>query len=338
MENINELRYAENKLKLWYNREMGKILNVLSVPYNSSIVFGKLISELLQSNKKVVYVTNDYEENKELIKYIKGYQRNIKYSYLKNYNTTLEPGVLYFINSAKLSVLKDDVELIIYDDITSFSNYSKLQIKEKVDNLYKFAHKIIVYSIEDIYRNMESMEISSINKLGPIIEPRAITTRINLEEDMPYILYEYLKWFKESKRKIVLHVPTEECGDKLYDLYTKKIKVLSDVKIIRFKERDEIKKIEKMLSMKNQPIMIITEYMGENLNNINDIDIIVINAENSRFDYKKIVYLCGKVGAREKYLGEVILISREVSDDMEKAKDITRYFNKLVWERGLLKV
>jgi len=78
--------------------------------------------------------------------------------------------------------------------------------------------------------------------------------------------------------------------------------------------------------------------MGENLNNINDIDIIVINAENSRFDYKKIVYLCGKVGAREKYLGEVILISREVSDDMEKAKDITRYFNKLVWERGLLKV
>lgn len=338
MDNKNELRHTENKLRSWYFKEMGKILNLLSTPYNSNIIFSELIYSLLKANKKVIFITNAYEENKELIGYIKEKHGAIKYSYIKHFDSHLEDGVLYFINSSNLSVLNDEVGLIIYDDISFFSNYSKLQVKEKINKVYRLAEKIIIYSIEAVYNNMECFEISSIKKACPIIEPRSITTRINLQQDIPYILFEYLKWFKESKRKIVLHVPSSEYGDRVYELYTKKIKLLSDVRIVRFNEKDEVRKIEKALSIKNQPVMIITEYIGENLNNLGNIDIIVINAENKRFDYKKIVYLCGKVGFNDKYLGEVILVSREITEDMERAKDITRYFNKLVWEKGLMKI
>lgn len=338
MDNKSELKHAENKLRFWYFRELGKILNVISAPYNSPIIFNKLVFELLKNNKKVLWITNDYKENEEVIEYIRRNLGEIKCSYIKGSTKNLESGILYFINASNIASINEEVDLLVYDDISFFSNYTKLQVMEKINKIYSSCNKIIVYSIESIYTNMENFEVSAIKNISPIIEPRNITTRINLQRDIPYMLYEYFKWFKDSKRKIILHVPTKEYGDNLYELYTTKIKLFSDVNIIRFHEVDEIRKLEKILSMKNEPLMIITEYIGENISSLGDLDIVVMEAENKRFDYKKIVYLCGKVGVREKYLGEIILISKEVNKNMEKAKEITRYFNKLVWERGLSKV
>lgn len=331
--NLKELSFAQNKINSWYAREGNKMLNIISRPYNSSILFSEIIFSLLKKNKKVVYIINGYENNWELIENIKEYFGEIRYSYVKKLNGTIENGVLYFINSSNVDVLKEEIELIIYDDITSFSNCSKLQITERIERIYKYTNKIIIYSIEKVFNNIQNIELGGVLNSYPMIEPRFITTRINLEEDIPYLLYEYFKWFKENGRRVVIHAPNKYSADKIYELYKYKISIFSDVTIIRFSEQDEIKKFEKRIINPKGPIMIITEYIGEALKTFGNIDVIVLEAHNNRFDYKKIVFLCGKVGYRKKEFGEMILVSNEITSSMEKAKEITRELNKLVWER-----
>ncbi|MDD7792715.1 hypothetical protein [Clostridium sp. 'White wine YQ'] len=331
--NLKELNFAKNKINSWYAREGNKMLNIISRPYNSSILFSEIIFSLLKKNKKVVYIINGYDNNWELIEYIKEHLGDIRYSYVKKLNGTIENGVLYFINSSNIDVLKEEIELIIYDDITSFSNCSKLQITERIERIYRFTNKIIIYSIENVFNNIQKLELGGILNSYPMIEPRFITTRINLEEDIPYLLYEYFKWFKENGRRVVIHTPSKDTADKVYELYKNKISIFSDVTVIRFSEQDEIKKFEKRITNPKEPVMIITEYIGESLKTFGNIDVIVLKAHESRFDYKKIVFLCGKVGYRNCEFGEIILVANEITSSMEKAKEITRELNKLVWEK-----
>ncbi|WP_238884432.1 hypothetical protein [Clostridium sp. YIM B02551] len=331
--NLKELNFAKNKINSWYAREGNKMLNIISRPYNSSILFSEIIFSLLKKNKKVVYIINGYDNNWELIKYIKEHLGDIRYSYVKQLNGTIENGVLYFISSSNVDVLKEEIELIIYDDITSFSNCSKLQITERIERVYRYTNKIIIYSIESVFNNIQKLELGGILNSYPMIEPRFITTRINLEEDIPYLLYEYFKWFKENGRRVVIHTPSKDSADKVYELYKNKISIFSDVTVIRFSEQDEIKKFEKRITNQKEPVMIITEYIGESLKTFGNIDVIVLKAHKSRFDYKKIVFLCGKVGYRNSEFGEMILVANEITSSMEKAKEITRELNKLVWEK-----
>ncbi|MEQ8153366.1 MAG: hypothetical protein ABRQ25_00500 [Clostridiaceae bacterium] len=330
---FKELKFAQNKINSWYVREGNKMMNIISRPYNSPVLFGESIFEVLKKNKSVIYITNGYCENQELVDYINGTFGEIKHYYIKNFNESLEKGVLYFVNSSNLDVLKEKVELIIYDDITCFSNWSKLQVRERAERVYQHTDKMVFYSIETVFDNIVTIEVGGILNSNPIVEPRFITTRIDLKEDIPDILSDYFTWFKENKRKVIVHAPDKKWADRIYKLYKEDIPTFSGVKIMRFSEQDEIVKFEQQFSSDKEPVMIVTEYIGEIFKVLGNLDIIVIAAHYSRYDYKKIVFLCGKVGYREMNQGEMILVSREVTEAMEKAKEITRGLNKIVWEK-----
>ena len=65
-----------------------------------------------------------------------------------------------------------------------------------------------------------------------LVEPRLIMTRINLNSDIPYVLYEYIKWFKNNKKNVITYVPNKEDINKVYDYYDNKIN-LKEVRLIR---------------------------------------------------------------------------------------------------------
>ncbi|MDZ5010980.1 hypothetical protein GNF77_19200, partial [Clostridium perfringens] len=70
-----------------------------------------------------------------------------------------------------------------------------------------------------------------------------------------------------------------------------------------------------------------------------DIDIVVLFSDDIFYSYKKIIYFCAEVGkniSNDSRIGEVLLVSKEISEDMDKAKEITRGYNKEIWEKGLL--
>ena len=79
--------------------------------------------------------------------------------------------------------------------------------------------KLIVYSIESILNNKREIFLPVKDNRIPIMEPRTILTRIDINKDIPFVIYEYLKWSINSDRKVIICVPDEEKIRKCLFLY-----------------------------------------------------------------------------------------------------------------------
>ena len=64
----------------------------------------------------------------------------------------------------------------------------------------------------------------------------------------------------------------------------------------------------------------------------------ILFSEYKIYNYKRILYFCADVGKymKDKKYGEVLLVGREITEDMDIAKDMARGYNKKIWEKGLL--
>lgn len=332
MINFKEFNNCVTKINQWYKRQ-SKILTVTTSPYNTTLIYTTVIADVIRQEGKILYIWGNEVENKELINNIKLKNNNINYGFLKSGEADLNITFTSFKNVIKIT---GNYDLCIIDDISILSLMSKDNIIEVLEGLYLYSKRIIIYSIEKVVSMGEKLEISSVVPKRPFVEPRIINTRINLEEDMPYDLYDYLKWFKENKRIVIIYVPTDEKIKKVYDYYNNVLKV-NKVKLITLSRDESTKKVEKAINIKDRAIFIITNYYGEYVHNIKNLDIIMLFAENRFYSYKKILYLCAEAGKDNEKSGEVLMISKEVSKNMDIAKSIARDFNKKIWEKGLLR-
>ncbi len=310
-------------------------LNIISVPYSNTFMFLDVILSMTSQQKKVLYITNENEKDIQILKYIKRNTDFRSYSYIRDKNSHFENSYLIICSHENAYGLDEKFNLIIYDDLSSFSNYSKKQIEDLLNHV-KY-DRLISYSIEPIFNNGNILEIPTKKINMPMTEPRIITTRIDISKEIPYVAYEYLNWFMKSNRKVIIYVPDSYRADKVYDyLYGLKGSIR---KYIWRYTLEEDKKFQSLLKSREQTGIIVTEYI-EDLNwNITGLDIMVYFADDKSYDYKKLVYICGKVGMNDSFSnGEVIFLANSNTEDMEKAKAITRNFNKMAWEKGLLNI
>ena len=89
--------------------------------------------------------------------------------------------------------------------------------------------------------------------------------------------------------------------------------------------------------IKSEPVFIVTNSMGDYINRIEDVNILVLFGDDASYTYKRIVYLCGCIDVKSDILPEVLLVSRDTSMDMDKSREIIREFNKRLWEKKLLR-
>jgi late competence protein required for DNA uptake (superfamily II DNA/RNA helicase) len=172
---------------------------------------------------------------------------------------------------------------------------------------------------------------------NPIVEPRTILTRINLNKDIPFVIYEYLKWSMDCDRRVVICVPDEEKIENVYFYMNNYCRNLSKNIICLTKGKVNKKLIANFEKMKKA--VLITNDFEQVFYDINDSDVMIYFASHPEFDYKKFIYFCGSVDQGEKsWKGEVIFLANEETEDMEKAKSITRNFNKEAWDLGLLRI
>lgn len=332
MLNYKEFNNCTTKINQWYKKQ-SKILTVTTSPYNTTLIYSSIISEIIRKQGKVLYIWGSECENKELINNIKLKKGNINYAFLKSGENNLD---ITFTSFKNIINIRGYYDLCIIDDISTFSTMNKENITELIEAMYLYNKRIIIYSIEKIIYMGEMLEISSLVAKRPFVEPRIISTRINLEEDIPYTLYEYLKWFRDNKRKVIIYVPTIDKIKKVYDYYNEMLKV-DNVKLITLSRGESVKKLEKAVNIKDRAVFIITNSYGEFLKNISNLDIVILFSDNRFYSYKKILYLCAEAGKDNEKSGEVLMVSKEISTDMEKAKTISRDFNKMIWEKGLLR-
>ena len=277
-----DLKYAAQKIEYWYKKHI-KFLTIVTVPFNTSCIFADIIDKLSKEGKIILYVWGKEIENRELINSIREFNSKITYSYAKK--SDIESN-LTFINYKNLKNIKKAYDLVIFDDITYFSRFTNDRLFDYIREYEHIGKRIIVYSIEKLHLIGEKLELSAYNYEQPFVEPRIMTTRIDLNIDIPYSLYDYLRWFKDNNHKVAILVPDKEKVKNVYEYFEHKLK-LADVKIIKVMGKSEIKRLERVLKYKDKSIFIITNQSEELLENCCIDDAVIIFSDDRYFSYKK---------------------------------------------------
>lgn len=329
--NYKELSNAFKKINNWYGKKT-KVLNIKTRPFNSIEIFSNIINKVLYENKKILYIFCSEEKD-----YIKVRINDI-YKFLDNtiISKQLESNI-HFVNIGDIEGVDKFYDLVIVDDISLFSKISNEYIRESIENVYWKSNKIIIYSSEYIFPIGEKIELNYILSYDPMVEPRLISTRIRLEENIPISLFEYFKWFKESKKIVLVLVPSEEKLNKVYNHYYEVLRDL-DIRVVRYTKNQDFKFIKDIIDGYSNSLFIVTNNCGQYMNNILNVNIIILFADDIYYSYKKIVYMCASLNNSREIKSELIMVSREVSQDMDYAKNITREFNKKLWEKQYLKL
>ncbi|BDC02811.1 hypothetical protein LTX14_002625 [Clostridium perfringens] len=312
----NDLR-VENRyshiLKKWYVKSNDRFINLICEPYQKLNFIESLISDCLINNEKVLYVGKSR-------KVCKSEQLNSM-----NFN---------FVNFNNLFNIKKNFDLIIYDDVSLYSNKSSIECNEDLMYLKRLSKKIVICSVDKVFNNIKHIEILNNQRKTHFLEPRLITTRVNLENSMPYTLYDYIEWFIREKRILVVYVPNKFNLNKIYEYYTEDLNLENKVKIVKEDKKNSFLKIVNESRFKKEGIIFITDSLHEYFDSIPECDMVIYSFEKYIVDYKKIIFACGAL-CKNKCTGrEVILLSNEEGDNIETARRLARGFNKTLWRES----
>lgn len=324
----------EDKLINYFRKRIQKI-NVLSFFYNTPSIFEKVMSYALAQKKTVLYITNELKENISLAKYLSsvGYKLN----YINYEFEGISRDKINICTHNRALYLSEKFDLIIYDDVNSIPIHEKEGILRLLEHLSSSYGTMIAYSIEEIFDDGVTLFHPINNNGRPLIEPRIINTRINVNEDLPLVIYDYISWSIFSGKKVIIYVPDDEKVENINnyllnfkDQLTKNIYIYNRTK----KDKTNIEKFR--IAAKG---IIITDCFEQEEMDLQEINVMVFFADNEVFNYKKLVYLTSRANrclseSRE----EVIFLSNETNEAIDKAKDILRELNRKAWEEGFLNI
>lgn len=312
----NDLR-VENRynhiLKKWYVKSNDRFINLICEPYQKLNFIESLISDCLINNEKVLYVGKSRKVCK---------------------NEQLNSMNFDFINFNNIFNIKKKFDLIIYDDVSLYSNKSSIECNEDLMYLKRLSKKIVICSVDKVFNNIKHIEILNNQRKAHFLEPRLITTRVNLETSMPYTLYDYIEWFIREKRILVVYVPSKFNLNKIYEYYTEDLNLENKVKIVKEDKKNSFLKIVNESRFKKEGVIFMTDSLHEYFDSIPECDMVIYSFEKDIVDYKKIIFACGAL-CKDKCTGrEVILLSNEEGDNIETARRLARGFNETLWRES----
>lgn len=328
--NYKELRNAFKRINKWYAKRT-KVLTLKTRPFNTMEIFSNIINKALYENSNILYVFCS-EENECIEEKV-----NCIYEFVDEAISSKQlDSNLHCIGINEIGSISETYDLVIVDDITLFSKISNEYIRESIENIYWKSNKIIIYSSEYIFPIGEKIDLPYILSEEPMVEPRLMSTRIRLEENIPLSLFEYFKWFKENKRIVLVVVPSEEKLNKVYNHYYQVLREL-DIRVVRYTKNQDFSFIKEIIDGYSDSLFIVTNNCGQYMNNIVNVNIIILFADDIYYSYKRIVYMCASINSTREIQSELIMVSKEISQDMDNAKSITREFNRKLWEKQYLK-
>ena len=314
-----------------------KRIDVISVFYNSSDLLLETIIAYVNEKKNILYITNEDERSIDIIYFINKFSNLGKYEHTPeaNYNSVNE--YLHICNHENALKLQEKFDLVIYNDIRSFPKYNKQQIKKILLKICKEEGVAIAYSVENVLGEGTTIMLPLKDNKIPIIEPRVITTRINISTDIPLVVYDYLKWSIISNRKVIIFTPDEEKATAVFEYLSNFKEKLSENIFLFLSKKSQVDVLVKFMN-KTKGI-IVTNDFEESYLEFHAVDIMVYFADDIKFNHKQLLYLSSKVGRYENtQRGEAIFLANIETMQMDKAKNMARKFNKKAWEKGLLNI
>ncbi len=314
-----------------------KRIDVVSMFYNSSDILLETIIAYANENKNILYITNEGPGEINIIHFIENFSNLGKYIYSRETKYSSDNRRLYICNHESALDLHGKFDLVIYNEIRSFPIYSKQQIEKILLKMCSEEGTAIAYSVENVLdEGTTIMSLLTNNKI-PIIEPRIITTRINLNVEIPLVVYEYLNWSIISNRKVIIFTPDAQKAEAVFKYLSNLKDKLSENLFIYISKKSDAE-IPLVFMNKNKGI-IVTNDFEESYLKFRAVDIIVCFADDNKFNYKQLLYLSSKVGRYEKIQrGEAIFLANIETAQMDMAKSIARKFNEKAWEKGLINI
>lgn len=313
------LSIINKKISNWFLKDE-KILTVCARPLQSNIIFYDLINDILKKNGKILYISGNSNVDYELVDFLE--VSNKKYCYSRE---GIEKCNLQFMNAKYIYNINKEYDLIIIDEVSTYTRLTDEEYKGVYLKLRAYSKKIIFYSLTEI-SNTENFDIRNIEGKKVFLQPRVIQTRINLKSDIPYSLYDYILWYKDNRKNIAIYVPCSEDLENTVEYYDQKLN-LGNVRVIK-----NSKKNKPIYRTRDKSTILVTSKIKDILDERNIDGIVVLKADDKRVDYKKILFLCGKLGKFPNGFSEVLLVCKEENYEIEKALDIIRGFNKKLWE------
>lgn len=312
-------------------------IDVISPFYNSSDIFLETIIAFANEKKNILYITNEDERFIDISYFINKFSNMSKYIYSNDINYSGQNEHIHICNHEDTLKLQGEFDLVIYDDIRSFPKYNKHQIKKIILKICKPEGVAIAYGVENVFDQGNTIMFPLKNTNTPIIEPRIITTRINLSMDIPLVVYEYLNWSIISNRKVVIFTPDAEKATAVFEyLSILKEKLSENLFLFIAGKSDDYIKLKFM--NKEKGIMVTNDFQESSVK-FHFIDVIVYFADDAKFNHKQLLCLSSKVGRYESEdRGEAIFLANVETEQMDEAKSIARKFNEKAWERGLLNI
>ena len=137
----NDLR-VENRyshiLKKWYVKSNDRFINLICEPYQKLNFIESLIGDCLINNEKVLYVGKSRKVCK---------------------NEQLNSMNFDFVNFNNIFNIKKNFDLIIYDDVSLYSNKSSIECNEDLMYLKRLSKKIVICSVDKVFNNIKHIEI-----------------------------------------------------------------------------------------------------------------------------------------------------------------------------------
>ncbi len=318
------------KLKNWYENSVDKAINIKTVPYRGIAPFKDLVIDILEKEGRVLYITGEDKDRVLLVEELKNNDyENISVHQTLEINEKQNVVVVDYFQALRV---REEYDLIIYDDVNSFPLHQKPEMHQLISLLYPRAKKIIAYSFETVFMGMKTIEIPLAQRSGFVTEPRILETRLNLDEFVPTSVYEYLLWFVYEKKK-VLFLTTNKKVKKKVARFLSKIDEAFESCIY---DVDEIgtMKMEELSKDLTSAHIFISDDLDDYISVESNLEIVIHGADNPRYSYRELIFLCLRSGYFDDLNGEVLMLSQTITRDMEKARDMCRHFNKVIWDEG----
>ena len=161
-------------------------LNVITPPWNGADIFLKIVLSYTKKGKSILYVTDENED----IQVIDSIKRNSDYrgyTHIRRTSDQMDSNMV-IANFKSAITLNRKFDLIIYDEINSLPQHESNSIIKLLDELSEENGKRIAYSVERIFKNSNEIILPVRDKNVPVIEPRDIITRVNINKDIPYVV------------------------------------------------------------------------------------------------------------------------------------------------------
>lgn len=323
---IVDLELLTGELINWYHRSTVKAINVVTVPYRGFEPLAGLLDNVL-GKSRVLYITGPAPETESVEAYLG--ERGIEFCHEENPDCLT---VVLDFDQAFQS--RDRYDLIVYDDVNTFPTHRKSEMQELLNHVYYRTDHIMAYSMEPVFRQVMNLELPLKRDRSFVTEPRFIDLKGEIKTEIPSSVYEYIQFFQQDRRTVVIVVPDEETAASMTRYLCRVNPVYSSS--IHFIDGVDPHRLREMVMRPETGKILFTTQIEDYRDLPGNFEFLVIHSDAPRFEYRQFVFLCLRSGLCDDLNGEVILVSHHHTFDMERTKELTQNYNRIIWESDQL--